>query len=424
MQITASYYNYLSMTNLLAPLGVSNSSNLVMQVFSSALENLQDKIDNQTFTEESQAALNQLYSDVSALASAAKKLTLDNYNSVFNDRTASSSDTGVLTAEAKDAFSADSGATEATYAISVTQLAQAQKNTGLDLEQYAASTVGTGTNTFKVTINGETHELAVAVEDGDTNEEVLQKIALAINEADIGISADVADGSEEGTSRLTITSNNTGAESAFTLEDVSGNAITATGADSVSRTAQDAEFSVDGVSATSNSNTIYLDEGLVTVTLKGTGDAIVEISPSEDTVEDAITAFVSTLNSFIEHLDENSDYITDDVLSTINSFINDNKTRLESIGITQDEDGTLVIDEDQLSAAMSEDMGTIEDVFGGLDGLAVRVTNYASQVSTNSPLNYAKEAESVSTEFADYIYSASAELLQEALVGSLLNTMA
>jgi len=424
MQITGSYNNYLTMTSLLSPLGVSSASELVMDVFTSALGNLQDQIDEQSFSEESQEALSQLYSDVSSLAAKAKKLTRDDYTSVFYDRTATSSDTGVVTAEAADAFSADSGATEATYSVTVTQVAEAQENNGLDLDADAASLVDTGTSTFAVTVGGEEHELSVAVEEGDTNEEVLQKIADAINDADIGVSAAVTDGSEEGTVKLTVTADETGAANVFSIADVSGNVVAATGAAAVSTAAQDAAYSVDGVDATSSSNTVYLDDGMVTATLQGTGEADLTVAPDGEEVQDAVTGLVSGLNSLIGNLEENSDYIKDEVLATVTSFIEYHEDELASIGITLGDDGTLVVDEGLLAEAVSEDPEAIEELFGGFDGLAVQVSNYASQIATHSPLNYATEAEDISTEFADYIYNASADLLQESLLGSLLNTFA
>ncbi|HUV49470.1 MAG TPA: flagellar filament capping protein FliD [Anaerolineae bacterium] len=424
MQITGSYSNYLTMTNLLAPMGVKGSGDLVMQVFVSAVGNLQDKIDAQIFTKDSQAALNQIYSDVSDLTAKAKKLTLDDYNSVFNDRTASSSNAGVLTATAINAFSANSGATEATYDISVAQIAQAQENKGLALDKDTSSVVDVGTDTFNVNIEGQDHELSVTVAEGDTNEEALQKIAFSINESNIGVSAKVIDGSEEGTRKLTLTSNNTGAGNSFTISDISGTAIAKTGAANVSSTARNAEYSVNGIGNTSTSNTIYLDEGMVTANLKGEGESILKISPDEDNVKNAITDLVSELNSFIDNLGKNSNYIKDEVLSSVNSFIKDNKTGLESIGITQGENGNLEIDDDQLSEAADQDKDNIKNLFGGLDGLAVQVNSYASGISTDSPLNYAKEAENISKEFADYIYGASAGMLQQALTGSLLNTFA
>ena len=72
--------------------------------------------------------------------------------------------------------------------------------------------------------------------------------------------------------------------------------------------------------------------------------------------------------------------------------------------------------------AQTVTLSGIKEVFGGSDGLAVEVNSYASHISTDSPLNYAKEAEDMSIEFADYLYSASAGMMTQILTGSLLNT--
>lgn len=422
MKISGSYINYLTMTSMLAPMGVKGSGDLVMQVFKSAMENLQNKANQQIFSEESEAALNQLYNSVSDLAGNAKELTLTDFNSVFNDRTATSSEPTVVTATAIDAFSSDSGAAEATYNISVTQLAQAQENTGLELNAADSSVVDLGTNTFNVNINGQDYELSIEVVEGDTNEDVLQKVAQVINGAGIGISTEVTDGSEEGAKRLDITSDDIGAASVFTISDVSGNAVTATGVDSVSTTGQDAAYEVDGINYTSGSNTISLDEGLVTVNLQGVGESILTVSPDEEKVKNAITDFVSEVNSFVDFLKTNDDYINDEVLSSVNSFINDHKGELESFGITQGEEDKLEVDTDKLAMATSQNMTEIKEAFSGFDGLAVQMNNSASRIAMDSPLNYAKEAENMSMEFTDYLYSASAGMLQNLMQGMMLNT--
>ena len=422
MKISGTYNNYMTMTSLLAPMGVRNSGDLVMQVFASALGDLQDKIDLQIFSEESGSALKQLYNDVSALSGKAKKLTVTDYSSVYNDRSTTSSDTNVLTATAVDAFSSDSGATEATYSISVTQLALSQENTGLELNGADASVVALGTNTYTVNIDGQDHELTIEVTAGDTNGDVLQKMAQALNEASIGVGAEVRDGSGAGTKKIVISSDSTGAASTFTMSDVSGNAVTATGVESVSTAGRDATYEVDGIGYTSASDTIFLDGGLVTVSLLGVGESTLKVAPAEEKVENAVTDFVSEVNSFLDTLENNSDYLKDEVLSTINSLINDHKIDLESMGITQGEDGKLDIDTGQLATAVSQDMAGIKEAFGGFDGLAVGMDNYASRIATDSPLNYAKEAESMRMEFTDYLYGVSAGMLNQVLQGSLIST--
>jgi hypothetical protein len=71
---------------------------------------------------------------------------------------------------------------------------------------------------------------------------------------------------------------------------------------------------------------------------------------------------------------------------------------------------------------MNQNMAEIKEAFGGFDGLAVQLNNYASRIVTDTPLNYAKEAENMSIEFADYLYGTSAGMLQNLTQGTLLNS--
>ncbi len=421
MQITGSYNNYLSLSSLLSPLGVKSSGNLVMGVFASSMQNLQNKIDNQIFSKESAAAINQLGNMVSGLSSKAKKLTLTDMNSVFNDRSAISSDSNVLTASAYDALSPDTGAEEATYNISVAQIAQNQENIGLELNKADASGVNLGTNTYNINVNGQDYELSIEVMDGDTNEDVLQKMATAVNEAGIEVTAKVVAGSGAETQQLVISSDNTGLAAAFSVSDISGNAIAATGMEIVATEAQDAQYTIDGTDYTSGSNTINLDDGMVTANLKGVGETILEIGVDESAVKNAVSALVSEINTFIGFLENNSDYIKDEVLSSVNKYIDDHHSKLESFGITLGDDSKLVIDHTKLTEAINQNPTGIKDTFGGFDGLAVQFNSYASSLATDNPLNYAKEADNMDLYSMAQPYSFSAETSKNILEGTLLN---
>jgi len=421
MQITGSYFNYQNITNLLAPLGVKGSGNLVMEVFSASVDNLQQKINDQIFSEESSAALTQLYDKVSDLSEKAKKLTLTDIDSVFNDRTAQSSNAEVLTATAFDAFSQESGATEAAYAITVDQLAQAQENIGSELISADVSAVNEGTNTFNININGQDHEISIEVLAGDTNEVVFQKIETAVNEAEIGVNAQITIDDEAGTQQLTLKGNNTGVDNAFSISDITGNAVSVIGLGTATTEAQNVAYTVDGNDFTSGANNIYLDGGMVEVEFKGAGEATLTVTPDETEVKDAISAFVSEINEFIDFLEQNEDYIKEDVLSSVQSFVVDHKKELESFGVSEGDDGRLDIDETQLSEAVSQSLSEVKETFGGLDGLSVQVNNYASRMTTESPLNYAKEAEKLSPDFTDYIYGSSVNMLTQILQGTLLD---
>lgn len=421
MQITGSYNNYLILSNLLAPLGVKNSGNLIMGVFTSSMNNLQNKIDNQIFSKESAVAINQLGNMVSGLSSKAKKLTLTDMHSVFNDRSAISSDSNVLTASAYDVLSPDTGAEEATYNISVAQIAQNQENIGLELNKADASGVNLGTNTYNINVNGQDYELSIEVMDGDTNEAVLQKMATAVNEAGIGVTAKVVAGSGAETQQLVISSDNTGLAAAFSVSDISGNAVAATAVEIVSTEAQDAQYTIDGTGYTSGSNTISLDDGMVTVNLKGVGESTLEIAPDANTVKNTISALVSEINALVGFLESNSDYIKDEVLSSVNTYIDDHHSKLETFGITLGDDGKLGIDNTKLMEAIDQNPAGIKETFAGFDGLAVQFNNYASRITTDNPFNYAKEADNMDLYFMGQTYSLSAATSKNLLEGTLLN---
>ena len=421
MQITGTYLNYQNIASLLSPLGVKGSGDLIMEVFSASVENLQQKVNDQVFSKESNTALTQLYNQISNLSEEAQKLTLTDLYSVFNDRTAQSSDSDVLTGTAFDAFSQESGATEATYTIAVTQLAQAQQNVGRELNTTEASPVSEGNNIFNININGQDHELSIEVQAGDTNETVLQKIETAINEAGIGMNADVIAGSTEGVQRLTIRADNTGIENAFNISDVDGNVVTETGVGLATMEAQDAAYSVDGTDYSSGTNNIYLNGGLVEVALAGEGEATLTVAPDQEKVEEAISGFISGINAFTEFLENNKDYITNDVLSSVKTFVGGHLKELQSFGISEGDDGRLVVDQSKLGEAVSQNLSEIKQTFGGLDGLAEQIKSYTSHIATDSPLNYMKEAAAMSPEFTDYLYSSSVNMLTQILQGSLLD---
>jgi len=146
------------------------------------------------------------------------------------------------------------------------------------------------------------------------------------------------------------------------------------------------------------------------------------VAPDKTKVQSAVSGLISGINGFIDSLNKNSTYIKDEVLSTINTYISDHKMALEAIGITQGADGKLTVDSVKLAAAASQNMTGIESAFAGLDGLAVQMKTYASRITADTPLNYAKEAGIVNTDFAGYLSGVSSAMYEQILLGSLYNT--
>jgi flagellar hook-associated protein 2 len=369
-------------------------------------------MDQQIFSKEASDALTQLYSNATELSEDAKKLSLSGLNSVFNNRTPRSSDTSKFTATAIDAVSQDTGATEAEYEIAVLQLAQSQHNTGYELHANATSVVREGTNTFEIITGGESYVVGINVQAGDTNEDVLQKVATAINDSGAGVIAYVINGATEGRRQLFLIGEETGLSNNFTLEDSGGNVINATGAATLSTPSQNAQITVNGSNYASEQNVVYLDNNMITVTLKKVGKATLTISPDKKNIVEKVKELILQINAFLTFLANNANYIKEEISLSLDAIINGKLDELESIGITPGENGILRIDFKRLEDAINKDMTTTKRIFGTFDGLAVRIDHLMSQITTGFPLQYTKEGDKIPPNSFYDIYSTSKGLLE------------
>ena len=412
MQLTGTDGNCLTMSSLISTLGVKGAGELVLKVFNLAMETYTQKIDQQIFSKEASDALTQLYSEATELSEDAKKLSLSGLNSVFNNRTPRSSDTDVFTATAIDAVSQDTGATEAEYEIAVLQLARSQHNTGYELNGSAISIVREGTNTFEIITGGESHAIGINVQSGNTNEDVLQKLATTINDSDAGVIAYVINGTTEGSRQLFLIGEETGSSNHFTLEDSVGNVISATGAATVSTASQNAQITVNGFNYVSEKNVVYLDDNMVAVTLKKVGQATLTISPDKKNIVEKVKELILQTNAFHTFLANNAGYIKEGISLSLNAIINGKLDELESIGITPEENGVLQIDLEGLEDAINKDVTTTRRIFGTFDGLAVHIDHLMSQITTGFPLQYTKEGDNIPPNSVYDIYSTSKGLLE------------
>jgi flagellar hook-associated protein 2 len=180
------------------------------------------------------------------------------------------------------------------YNVNVTQLAQAQKSfTGL----YGASdTFAAGTLSF--TIGGDTIDVNFA--GGSIND-----LRAAINDADLGITATTVTG-DAGT-RLVLTAEETGTDSAFSLAVTGGDAnlqslATFDAANPNARVAQNAVVEIEGETITSQSNQISTAITDVTFTAKAVGATTVDIARSDTSALDTVKAFVTAYNDIAKEL--------------------------------------------------------------------------------------------------------------------------
>lgn len=289
---------------------------------------------------------------------------------------------------------AASGTTAApgTYAITVTQLAQAHK---MSSANFANGTTAVGaTGTLRVAAGSTTIDVVI---DGTNN--TLNGIRDAINNSASNTSTgaiatviNVDDGVGGTVSKLVLTSKSTGTANALTVSNVSGTVATALNMATVTGyTAKDAIFSVDGYTVTRASNTVTDALQGMTLTLKAAGSTTLTVANDSATVKKNVQAMVDAynkLNTTLADLRKGSLKADNTLISIdtqIRNVINTPPTGLVSsvdslaeAGIKTNRDGSMSLDTSVLDAALAADFTGVAQLFANDNqGYAFRLKDLA-----------------------------------------------
>lgn len=341
------------------------------------------------------SALGQLKSALSEFQTAMKDL---NSLTLFETRTATSSNTAALTA------TAGTSAPTGSFQLTVERLASSSKvATAALASDYAASADGKLT----VKLGASDAGIEVDIATGDTLTAIRDKLNTAL--ADKGISANIVNNPADGTSRLVLSAEETGAgkdiiiSADAALSDLAVDSSVLAGATTagyLGEPAGDAEFTIDGLAQTSASNSI---EGVitdVTFTLVGKTetDKPLTLTVGQDTsgVTATIKKFVEAYNKLIATTSQLTsvtpvgegkapvlgglvgDASVRNLLSGVRSALGDPANQegvrvLSDLGITTQKDGTLKIDDAKLSTALEDNFDAVASFFTGDNGLMSRV---------------------------------------------------
>lgn len=251
------------------------------------LENVETPWKNQLSSLESQdTALSNLGTLFSNLSNDISSLT--DFTGVMSLKEGSSSDNDVL-----ELTSASSSAATGTYSVEVTSLATTA-NGYLDPVADASDSL-----TGSITVNGTTINVPASGSGNDN----LQGLANAITSANIGVTATLL--TDANGSRLSITSNTTGAAGSLSVTSsvTDSTTNTALNYNSELSTGANAQLTVNGVSLESASNTVTGLIPGVTFQLLGTtatGSEVQVVIANDNTdVESTITQFVTDYNSLV-----------------------------------------------------------------------------------------------------------------------------
>ena len=426
---------------------VINVSALVTQLVQATEVPQQNLITAQTQTVTTQiSALGTLKSALSTFQQSLG--TLDTPNA-FNAESATSSNSAVFTA------TTTSGAPIGSYGVTVTQLASAQQLLSNPFTTASAASVGTGT--LQVSLGSTSFSVNVT-----SANDSLASIAATINSAsgNPGVTATIVQGTDG--QHLLLSSSRTGAANTITVNETDdGNALAAltysstnTANYKLQEQAQDAEYSLSGVSATSPSNTITNALNGVTLTLTGTTaantSATLNVTTNTATIESNVSAFVTAYNTLAGQFSTLGGYdsttgtpgpmlgnalltnIQNGLKSALYSIVNTGSSSynsLASIGITSNSDGTISLNQATLSNALSTNFSAVSQLFSGSGGVAsslnTQLTNALSAkgvIASNSTslTNQSNALTQKSNDLQTQMTALSASLTQQY---SALNTL-
>ncbi len=358
-----------------------NVSSIVSQLVQADFGPQQTQIQNQQSTLNSQLSVfGTINSDVSSIGTSLTALT-----NLQQGYSASSSNTGVVS------VSAQSGAQPGSFNVNVSTLASAQSVASTTFSS-ATTSIGTGTLTFDLgsysgstfTSNGGS---SVQVTLNSTND-TLQGLASAINQADFGVSAtvvNVGNGYQLALSSATGTNN----ELSITSPDSNLSAFTYNGGSTgMTQTvaAADAQYSINGINATSQSNSISDAVQGVSFTLGSVGSAPIRGAPDSGAVTSAVQSFVNSYNSYAKDVTKYASYdaktqtagilLGDSTLRTLTRQLQDgivqtipgtspNYSTLMDLGVTANADGTLSLDTSKLTSAVNSNYSAVISALQG-----------------------------------------------------------
>lgn len=331
------------------------------------------------------------------LSQIADELSDESTDSITYKRSATSSSPQVIDAE----YIGDSCVQDyEPLEVTVSQLACPQTNTGNFL-QPNSKPFAAGEYSFDLQVQDLTYQFEFGINATDTVTDTQQKIARLINQADIGLNAQLlTDGL--GNSAISITSDATGirgisptifhiqSQNSSDASDSNTELVSTLGLDRVTQYPANAVYSVNGTTATSVSNEVTIDNNYVLTFFDTTGKVPVTISMNTDTdaIADSIGELIGGYNNLIsvtandanEHFEGNEKLKKDfaGIAKSYNHLLNEN-------GLSVTDNGTIAVDRDAIISAA--DNGTLGDIFSGLNAFKQAVQKKAEDISLN-PMDY------------------------------------
>ena len=315
-------------------------------------------------------------------------------DSMFRKKSAYSTDTEV--AEAAYIGSDALTSTSLEFDLEVKELATPQENLGHFLPDLA-TTLSPATYSFDISINDMNYEFQFNINEGDTNRQIMDRLSRLINNADIGIQANVAESDSRYALRLTSDATGVPANKAYHFRVSDDHTSKASGVvgnmglNYISHPAGNACFLINGEERSSSSNHFTVGK-LFDVQIKAVSpeDKPVHIGLKTDTesITDNINQLIGSYNSFIRsaasYLETQSR--SRQLVREFSSIASHYGTSLENMGMHLQDDGILSVNDEKLQQAAAS-AGNDLSSFSVLKDFSSSLLGKSDQVSLN-PMDY------------------------------------
>lgn len=377
-----------SITTTAGTLDVQGLVSQLMSTEQTPLTNSQTRLDSY---KTQLSDIGKLKSELSTLQSKARALTTLDFVNIYQS---TSSDSTILSG------SAGADATPGVYQINVTKLATSeqkvfdQDGSGSAITDKSAAVSGLN-GPFTLTVDGETTTIALG-----TSDVSLDTLRSKINAAEAGVTATIV--SSNGSYKLVLSSTEAGTDNAFSI---SGLPVLGQSASAVSesKTATNAELTINGVAVTANSNTITDAISGISLNLTKVGSANLSVARDESAILKKVQDFVdqyNTVKKLTETLRSGSlkgDASMISVQQRLTSVLTtpvsgydptEEYAYLSQVGISIQKDGTLKFDTASFKTAMNASVNNVAKLFGNEndDGFADRFYDTANDMLAPSGL--------------------------------------
>ena len=289
-----------------------------------------------------------------------------------------------------------------TFSVEVKQLSSPQVNVGNYLKNDALSFIP-GAYSFDLNTNSSLYEFQFNVNQGETNLDILKKLANLVNRSTLSINAAIRNGNThtggEGTSALALTSIQTGLDEgeSFLFDIAPGTsadsikAMDLLGINQITHPSENSLFYLNGEEHSSLSNTFTINNTFELTLKSATTDkapAQISFKTSTDAVADNIMSLVNAFNGILgiaSNSSANAAGESNKLLAEISGLSRIRKESLAEIGLMVAEDGSITLDKEVLAEAITPERS--EDTFQSLSRFKSAIGAKADNVAIN-PMNY------------------------------------